>query len=75
MYVIAEDSRLEGFIPHSYCTPYNSHLGELALSNFKKKLPRDQNSNDVEVDVNVDTHQGALLMNQNEYDSECMNSS
>lgn len=60
VYVIAEDSRLEGFIPHSYCTPYNSHLGELALNNFKKKLPRDQNSNDVEVDVNADTHQGWL---------------
>lgn len=57
VYVIAEDSRLEGFIPHSYCTPYNSHLGELALNNFKKKLPRDQNSNEVEVDVNVDNHQ------------------
>ncbi|XKL62925.1 hypothetical protein PGB90_002758 [Kerria lacca] len=52
VYVIAEDSRLEGFIPHSYCTPYNSHLGELALNNFKKKLPRDQNSNEI---VNIDS--------------------
>lgn len=42
VYVIAADSRQEGFIPHSYCTPYNSHLGELALSNVKKKLPREQ---------------------------------
>lgn len=37
VYVIAMDSRQEGFIPHSYCTPYNSHLAELAI---KKKLPR-----------------------------------
>ncbi|GLH10776.1 SH3 domain-containing protein Dlish [Gryllus bimaculatus] len=42
VYVIAADSRQEGFIPHSYCTAYNSHLGELALSNVKKKLPREQ---------------------------------
>ncbi|XP_049838820.1 SH3 domain-containing protein Dlish [Schistocerca gregaria] len=41
-YVIAADSRQEGFVPHSYCTPYNSHLGELALNNVKKKLPREQ---------------------------------
>lgn len=53
VYVIAEDSHLEGFIPHSYCTPYNSHLGELALNNFKKKLPRNQNSSEIEVDVNA----------------------
>lgn len=60
VYVIAEDSRLEGFIPHSYCTPFNSHLGELALSNLKKKLPRDQssNSNEIEVDINAENHQG-----------------
>lgn len=66
VYVIAEDSRLEGFIPHSYCTPYNSHLGELALNNFKKKLPRDQNSNEIEVDVNADTHQSAGELSDNE---------
>ncbi|KAF6204960.1 hypothetical protein GE061_019127 [Apolygus lucorum] len=40
VYVIAADSRQEGFIPHSYCTPYNSQLGELAMNNVKKKLPR-----------------------------------
>lgn len=63
VYVIAEDSRLEGFIPHSYCTPYNSHLGELALNNLKKKLPREQmnNSNEVEVDINMDPHQGTYF--------------
>lgn len=38
MYVIGLDTRQEGFIPHSYCTPYNSHLAELAI---KKKLPRE----------------------------------
>ncbi|KAF4519798.1 hypothetical protein B566_EDAN006812 [Ephemera danica] len=37
-------SRQEGFIPHSYCTPYGSHLGDLALNNVKKKLPRDVKS-------------------------------
>ncbi|XP_059473190.1 SH3 domain-containing protein Dlish isoform X2 [Neocloeon triangulifer] len=40
VYVISEN-RHEGFIPHSYCTPYGSHLGDLALNNVKKKLPRD----------------------------------
>ncbi|CAG9854906.1 unnamed protein product [Phyllotreta striolata] len=37
VYVIGLDSRQEGFIPYSYCTPYNNHLAELAI---KKKLPR-----------------------------------
>lgn len=41
VYVIAADTRQEGFIPHSYCTLYNSQLGELALNNVKKKLPRE----------------------------------
>lgn len=40
VYVIGLD-RQEGFIPHSYCTPYNSQLAELAV---KKKLPRDRQS-------------------------------
>lgn len=35
MYVIGQDSRQEGFIPHSYCAPY-----DLAI---KKKLPRNGN--------------------------------
>lgn len=38
VYVIGLDTRQEGFIPHSYCTPYNSHLAQLAI---KKKLPRE----------------------------------
>ncbi|XP_030746797.1 SH3 domain-containing protein Dlish [Sitophilus oryzae] len=38
VYVIAPDTRQEGFIPYSYCTPYNNHLAEMAI---KKKLPRD----------------------------------
>lgn len=42
VYVIAADTRQEGFIPHSYCTLYNSQLGELALNNVKKKLPREE---------------------------------
>jgi hypothetical protein len=37
VYVIGQDSRQEGFIPHSYCAPYNSQLADLAI---KKKLPR-----------------------------------
>lgn len=38
VYVIAQDTRQEGFIPHSYCTPFTSyhHLMEL-----KKKLPHE----------------------------------
>ncbi|XP_056630828.1 SH3 domain-containing protein Dlish [Diorhabda carinulata] len=39
VYVIGLDTRQEGFIPYSYCTPYNNHLAELAI---KKKLPRDE---------------------------------
>ncbi|KAL0266475.1 UNVERIFIED_CONTAM: hypothetical protein PYX00_008995 [Menopon gallinae] len=41
VYVIAQDTRQEGFIPHSYCTPFTSyqHLMEL-----KKKLPREVDS-------------------------------
>lgn len=38
VYVIGEDSRQEGFIPHSYCAPYNTQLADMAI---KKKLPRD----------------------------------
>ncbi|XP_050307062.1 SH3 domain-containing protein Dlish [Anthonomus grandis grandis] len=38
VYVIAPDTRQEGFIPFSYCTPYNNHLAEMAI---KKKLPRE----------------------------------
>lgn len=39
VYVIGQDSRQEGFIPYSYCAPYNTQLADLAI---KKKLPRDQ---------------------------------
>lgn len=39
VYVIGQDTRQEGFIPHSYCAPYNTQLADLAI---KKKLPRDQ---------------------------------
>lgn len=37
VYVIGQNSRQEGFIPFSYCAPYNSE--DMAV---KKKLPRDQ---------------------------------
>lgn len=53
VYVLSSDTRQEGFIPHSYCTPYNSHLGELAINNMKKKLPRDQRTSvEIERDIN-----------------------
>lgn len=39
VYVIAETGQ-EGFIPHSYCAPYGSQLGEFALTVRHKKLPR-----------------------------------
>ncbi|CAD7015403.1 SH3 domain-containing protein Dlish [Ceratitis capitata] len=42
VYVIGQDTRQEGFIPHSYCAPYNTQLADLAI---KKKLPREQNVN------------------------------
>lgn len=42
VYVIGQDTRQEGFIPYSYCAPYNTQLADLAI---KKKLPRDQNVN------------------------------
>ena len=32
VYVISESSQQEGFIPHSYCAPHGSQLGDLALS-------------------------------------------
>ena len=59
MYVIADDSRQEGFIPHSYCTPYNSQLGELAMNNVKKKLPR--TNAEGESEVNPETRAGNLM--------------
>lgn len=56
VYVIGQDSRQEGFIPHSYCAPYNTEQANLAI---KKKLPRN-NANSSgqaelsEVDVTAD---------------------
>ncbi|XP_022173389.1 SH3 domain-containing protein Dlish [Myzus persicae] len=57
VYVIAEDSRQEGFIPHSYCTPYNSQLGEIALNNVKKKLPRAPAATPTETVVEVEINE------------------
>lgn len=39
VYVIAENNH-EGFIPHSYCAAFDSHLAALALNVKHKKLPR-----------------------------------
>lgn len=49
VYVIGQDTRQEGFIPHSYCAPYNTQLADLAI---KKKLPRDVNLNGVPIGSN-----------------------
>lgn len=49
VYVIAENNH-EGFIPHSYCASYGSHLAELALNVKHKKLPR--NEREAEMDQN-----------------------
>lgn len=58
VYVISQDSRQEGFIPHSYCVPYNSELANLAI---KKKLPRNSSNNNTngpaelnDIDVTAD---------------------
>lgn len=45
VYVIAADTRLEGFVPHSYCAPYSSQLAD--LNNVKKKLPRSMDDTDL----------------------------
>ncbi|KAK0080064.1 hypothetical protein PV325_000478 [Microctonus aethiopoides] len=54
VYVIAADTRMEGFVPHSYCAPYTSQLAEQTLAslmnNVKKKLPR---SNEGDGDANT----------------------
>lgn len=50
VYVIAADTRLEGFVPHSYCAPYTSQLAESTLAlvnNVKKKLPRSMDDTDL----------------------------
>lgn len=49
VYIIGQDTKQEGFIPHSYCAPYNSQLADLAI---KKKLPRNGSSGNVPVDQN-----------------------
>ncbi|XP_058794719.1 SH3 domain-containing protein Dlish isoform X1 [Phymastichus coffea] len=50
VYVIAADTRMEGFVPHSYCAPYTSQLAESTLAlinNVKKKLPRSMDDTDL----------------------------
>lgn len=55
VYVIGQDTRQEGFIPYSYCAPYNTQLADMAV---KKKLPREQSvmPNDL-VDTTVSGNQ------------------
>lgn len=68
VYVIGQDSRQEGFIPHSYCAPYNTQLADLAI---KKKLPRDQSLNltpDNNLNDGVDIIQNDLILDENASD-------
>ncbi|XP_055838910.1 SH3 domain-containing protein Dlish [Episyrphus balteatus] len=59
VYVIGQDTRQEGFIPHSYCAPYNTQLADLAI---KKKLPRDQSlPNDLTEGIHSDAIKLELL--------------
>ncbi|KAL5285711.1 hypothetical protein ACFFRR_007416 [Megaselia abdita] len=55
VYVIGQDTRQEGFIPYSYCAPYNTQLADMAV---KKKLPREQSvmPNDL-IDTSVPANQ------------------
>lgn len=53
VYVIGQDTRQEGFIPYSYCAPYNTQLADLAI---KKKLPRDLNANNSNTNNNNSTN-------------------
>jgi hypothetical protein len=47
----ANSLRQEGFIPHSYCAPYNTQLADLAI---KKKLPRNVALGNVGIGVAID---------------------
>ncbi|XP_052893998.1 SH3 domain-containing protein Dlish isoform X2 [Anopheles moucheti] len=68
VYVIGQDTRQEGFIPHSYCAPFNTQLADLAI---KKKLPRDRltaadltdGMPDISMDVLDDSTGPGLLTN------------
>ena len=59
VYVIADDQR-EGFIPHSYCAPYTSHMSELTLT-VKKKLPREMTVGIPDGDNNHNTTHNTTL--------------
>lgn len=59
VYVIGQDSRQEGFIPHSYCAPYNTQLADLAI---KKKLPRDQSLLTTNLSPDININDGEVIM-------------
>ena len=66
VYVIAIDSKQEGFIPFSYCVPYNSQLADIAT---KKKLPRDSETIEEHkscTNLNASTSNTNLNVNSNE---------
>jgi hypothetical protein len=62
VYVIGQDSRQEGFIPHSYCAPYNTQLADLAI---KKKIPRNGNNAAQVYNLNESTDSGIDFSNKN----------
>lgn len=51
VYVIGQDTRQEGFIPHSYCAPYTT--AELANLANKKKLPREAVHDVCDISVDI----------------------
>jgi len=55
VYVIAENHH-EGFIPHSYCAPIESHLAALTLNVKHKKLPRNNGDYDLDQSSRGTTH-------------------
>lgn len=67
VYIIGQDTKQEGFIPYSYCAPYNSQLADLAI---KKKLPRNGNNNNNNNNgvVNMTSDQNLLNSDYSEMD-------
>jgi len=69
VYVIGQDTRQEGFIPHSYCAPYNTELANLAI---KKKLPRNSGHDvsEISVDIIEEPMESSVKHSQNSLNSE-----
>lgn len=69
VYIIGQDTKQEGFIPYSYCAPYNSQLADLAI---KKKLPRNGNSTNSNNNINNNNNinGGSVPLDQNPLSSD-----